>query len=109
MSSLSFLNAGQALVLAIGMTALMILAGFDYAHGRMSEGDFVAVNTFLIQLAVPLNMMGFVYREIKQALVDTERMFALREVPREIEDKPGAPDLAGLVRRSAFRGRRVSL
>jgi len=73
---------------------VMVMAGFGVAKGTMSLGDFVAVNTFLIQLYMPLNMLGFAYREIRSALVNMEKMFGLLEIPGEIADKPGAPPLA---------------
>ena len=91
--SLSAVNAGQALIFNIGLVVLMIMAGFDIAAGRMDAGDFVVVNAFLIQLYLPLNMLGFVYREIKQALVDMESMFRLLAVDEEITDTPDAQDL----------------
>ena len=92
-TSLSLLNIGQSVVVASGLTAMMTMAGFGVAAGAMTVGDFVAVNAYLIQLAIPLNMLGFVYREIKQSLIDTESMFALLGVPQEVADKPGAPPL----------------
>ena len=92
-TSLSLLNICQSAVVAIGLTVMMTLAGYGVAAGTMTVGDFVAVNAYLIQLAIPLNMLGFVYREIKQSLIDTESMFALLDVPREVADKPGAAPL----------------
>jgi ATP-binding cassette subfamily B protein len=92
-NTLSLLNAGQALIFTTGMTALMLMAGFDVAAGRATVGDFVLINTFLLQLSQPLNMLGFVYREIKQGLIDMERMFALRDVAPEVADRAGAQDL----------------
>ena len=75
--SLNFLNAGQALVISIGMIGMMILAAYQIQDGTMSIGDFIIVNTYLIQLAIPLNFIGFVYWQIKQSLVDMENMFTL--------------------------------
>jgi ATP-binding cassette subfamily B protein len=92
-NTLSLLNAGQALIFTAGMTALMLMAGFDVVAGRATVGDFVLINTFLLQLSQPLNMLGFVYREIKQGLIDMERMFALREIAPEIADRAGAREL----------------
>ncbi len=92
-TSLSLLNIGQSLVVAAGLTVMMTMAGFGVSAGTMTVGDFVAVNAYLIQLAIPLNMLGFVYREIKQSLIDTESMFSLLGVPQEVADKPGAPPL----------------
>ena len=91
--SLSLLNVGQGAVISIGMTALMIMAGFDVQDKTMTIGDFVLVNTYLIQLFLPLNFLGFVYREIKQSLTDMDDMFSLLEKETEIEDLPDAPDL----------------
>jgi len=88
------LNAGQAVIMAIGLTVTMLLAGSGIANGTMSVGDLVMVNAYLIQLYMPLNILGFAYREIKQGLTDMEQMFTLLDVPREVEDKPGAPALA---------------
>jgi len=92
--SLSWLNAGQAAIFAVGLSALMTMAAIGVKNGTMTLGDFVLVNAMLIQLYQPLNLLGFVYREIKQALVDMETMFALLGVGAEIEDKPEAKPLA---------------
>ena len=101
-TSLSLLNIGQAIVIAVGVTAVMILAGNGVLDGKLSVGEFVQANTFLIQLYIPLNLLGMVYREIKQSLIDLERMEQLLKEPREIADKPGAPDLAVSGGRVAF-------
>ncbi len=87
-------NVGQGALISAGLVAVMIMAGYGVADGTMTLGDFVAVNAFLIQLYQPLNMLGFAYREIRNALVNMEQMFGLLEVPAEIADKPGAPALA---------------
>lgn len=92
--SLSWLNAGQAAIFAVGLSVLMIMAAMGVKNGTMTLGDFVLINAMLIQLYQPLNLLGFVYREIKQALVDMETMFALLGVGAEIEDKPEAEPLA---------------
>ena len=92
-TSLSVLNAGQALVFSSGLTVLMLMAGRGIANGTMTVGDFVMVNAYLIQLYQPLNMMGMVYREIRQALIDMETMFDLMDVSPEISDIENAPDL----------------
>lgn len=92
--SLSTLNVGQAFIIAVGLVAVMAMAGIGVAEGTMTLGEFVMVNAYLIQLYQPLNMFGFVYREIMQALIDMEKMFSLLDVREEVADKPGAPDLA---------------
>jgi ATP-binding cassette subfamily B protein len=92
-SSLAALNLGQALIVAGGMTWMMVLAANGVAAHDMSLGDFVAINAYMIQLFLPLNFLGFVYREIRRALVDMQRMFDLmRERPR-VADAAGAPAL----------------
>ncbi len=93
-TTLNLLNAGQALIMAVGLTVTMLLAGSGIAQGHMTVGDFVLVNTYLIQIYQPLNILGFAYREIKQGLTDMEQMFTLLSVPAEVQDAPGAPALA---------------
>jgi ATP-binding cassette subfamily B protein len=92
--SLSLLNVGQGFIIAIGLTLVMYRAGVGVVDGTMTVGEFVLVNAYLLQLYQPLNMLGFMYREVKQALVDMESMFSLLRVHREIQDKPGASPLA---------------
>ena len=92
-TSLAFLNIGQAVVVSIGLTLVMYLAGVGIVDGRMTVGDFVMVNTYLMQLYQPLNFFGFVYREIKQGLIDIEKMFDLLRVEADISDAPDAPPL----------------
>src|ERR671925_957933 len=92
-ASLGVLNIGQSLIIAIAVTALMLLAAEGVAAKSFTIGDLVLVNGLLIQLYIPLNFLGMVYREIKQALLDMDRMFRLLSEHREVEDKPGAPDL----------------
>jgi ATP-binding cassette subfamily B protein len=92
--SLNALNLGQATIIALGLTAVMLLAARGVVSGTMTVGQFVMANTFLIQLYAPLNFLGFAYREIKQGLVDMEAMFRLLAVAREVDDRPGAPPLA---------------
>ena len=92
-TSLAFLNIGQAVVVSIGLTLVMYLAGIGIVDGRMTVGDFVMVNTYLMQLYQPLNFFGFVYREIKQGLIDIEKMFDLLRVEADISDAPDAPPL----------------
>ena len=89
-TSLAFLNIGQAVVVSIGLTLVMYLAGVGIVDGRMTVGDFVMVNTYLMQLYQPLNFFGFVYREIKQGLIDIEKMFDLLRVEADISDAPDA-------------------
>jgi len=91
--SLSLLNVGQGFIIAAGLTLVMYRAGIGVVNGTMTVGEFVLVNAYLLQLYQPLNMLGFMYREVKQALVDMESMFRLLRVEREIQDKPGAPPL----------------
>lgn len=91
--SLSLLNTGQAFIIAAGLTLIMIMAGFGVRNGTMTVGDFVMVNAYLIQLYLPLNFLGFVYREIKQSLIDMEAMFGLLDENQEIEDRAEAQQL----------------
>lgn len=91
--SLSWLNLGQQAIIAVGVTAMMWRAAAGVAAGTMTIGDLVLVNAFLIQLYIPLNFLGVVYREIRQALADIERMFELLTVQREVEDAPDAVPL----------------
>jgi ABC-type transport system involved in Fe-S cluster assembly fused permease/ATPase subunit len=93
-TSLSVLNIGQAAIISAGMAIVMIMAAQGIVGGTMSIGDFVLVNTYLMQLAQPLNIFGWVYREIKQSLTDMERMFELLTEELEVRDAPGAPPLA---------------
>jgi len=92
--SLSKLNIGQGAIIAVGLVLNMLLAASGVKNGNMTVGDFVLVNTYLLQLYMPLNFLGFVYRQIKQSLTDMERMFSLLDVEKEVEDKVGAPALA---------------
>ena len=91
--SLNGLNGGQQFLIACSLTIIMLMAAYGVAAGRMTVGDFVLVNTYMIQLFIPLNFLGFVYREMKQGLVDMEAMFRLLREEREVADMPGAPDL----------------
>jgi ABC-type transport system involved in Fe-S cluster assembly fused permease/ATPase subunit len=92
--SLAFLNIGQNAIIAVGVTLLMAMAALDVVQHRATVGDFVLVNAYLIQLYLPLNFLGTVYREIRQALIDMEAMFTLLGVDIEVADPPGAPPLA---------------
>ncbi|MBM3565030.1 MAG: ABC transporter ATP-binding protein/permease [Alphaproteobacteria bacterium] len=93
-TTLSLLNVGQGVVIALGLVAVMVMAAGGVAAGTMTLGDFVLVNAYLVQLYLPLNFLGFIYREIKASLADMEAMFALLRVQQEVTDPPGAPDLA---------------
>jgi ATP-binding cassette, subfamily B, heavy metal transporter len=94
LKTLAALNIGQALIVATGLTLLLWRASAGVVAGTLSLGDLVLVNAFLIQLSIPLNYLGMVYREVKQALTNIERMFDLLGEAREIEDAPGAKPLA---------------
>jgi len=91
--SLSLLNVAQAAVITIGVTAMLVLAALDIRDGEMTVGDFVVVNTYLMQLAIPLNMLGTVYREIRQAMVDMENLFSLMDEATDVADAPDAESL----------------
>ena len=93
-NTLSFLNWGQGTIIAAGLTSVMLMAGFGVADGRMTVGDFVLVNAYLIQLYLPLNFLGMVYRNLRQSLIDMRAMFKLLQVEAEIEDDPDARPLA---------------
>ena len=101
--SLAFLNIGQNAIIAAGVTLLMGMAAMEVVQGKATVGDFVLVNAYLIQLYMPLNFLGTVYREIRQALIDMEAMFALLGVDVEVADKPNAPPLKVSGGRVEFR------
>lgn len=92
--SLAILNVGQAVVISIGLTLVMLITGNAIVAGTMTIGGFVMANTYLMQLYQPLGFFGFVYREIKQSLIDIERMLELLDVEHEIADAPNAPLLS---------------
>ena len=92
-TTLAFLNVGQGIIISVGLVAVMLLAGQGVAAGRLTVGDFVLVNAYLVQLYMPLNFLGVVYRNIKQSLIDLESMFRLLDVQAEIADAPGAVPL----------------
>ncbi len=91
--SLAFLNFGQAFLITGGLVAVMVMAAIGVQNGQLTVGDFVMVNAYMVQITVPLNFLGSVYREIRQALVDMGEMFGLLEQPAEVTDKPGARPL----------------
>ena len=100
-TSLAFLNFGQSFIINTGLIAAMVMAAFGVQNGNLTVGDFVMVNAYMMQLTRPLDLLGWVYREIRQSLVDMGEMFDLLEQPQEVADKPGAPKLAvatGVVR-----------
>ena len=92
--SLSFLNFGQSFLITGGLVAVMVMAALGVQNGSLSVGDFVMVNAYMIQITMPLNFLGSVYREIRQAMIDMSEMFTLLGQPAEIIDKPGALPLA---------------
>ena len=102
--SLAALNAGQALIVSASLTWMMVMAARGVAGGTMTLGDFVAINAYLIQLFVPLNFLGFVYREIRRALTDMQRMFGLLGVQPRIGDGDHALELQGRVPEIVFEG-----
>ncbi len=104
--SLSTLNSGQAFIIALGVTAMLLLAGSEVVHGRMTLGDFIMVNAYMLQLFIPLNILGFIYREMKRSLTDMERMFALLDKHAQVADRPDArplPPVKGDIRFEGVR------
>ena len=95
-TTLSLLNTGQQLIIAVGLVAMLWRATQGVVDGRMTLGDLVMVNAFMIQLYIPLNFLGVIYREIKQSLTDLDKMFTLMDTEREVADAPGAQPLTGL-------------
>ncbi len=91
--SLAMLNFGQTFLITAGLVAVMVMAAMGVRDGSLTVGDFVMVNAYMIQITMPLNFLGTVYREIRQSLVDMGEMFELLEQPAEVNDKPGAPAL----------------
>ncbi|MDT8345524.1 MAG: ABC transporter ATP-binding protein/permease [Thermohalobaculum sp.] len=92
-TSLGVLNAGQAAIIAAGLAAVMVMSALAVQAGTQTVGSFVMVNAFLIQITVPLNFLGTVYREIRQSMIDMREMYALTDTPAEVVDRPGAPPL----------------
>ncbi|TCL09104.1 ATP-binding cassette subfamily B protein [Shimia isoporae] len=91
--SLAFLNFGQAFLITSGLVAVMVMAALGVENGTLTVGDFVMVNAYMIQITMPLNFLGTVYREIRQSLVDMGEMFDLLEQPSEVSDKPDAKSI----------------
>ena len=89
-NSLAFLNAGQSLIITAGLVAVMVMAAMGVSSGALTVGDFVMVNAYMIQITMPLNFLGTVYREIRQALIDMAAMFGLLEQPTEVRDAAAA-------------------
>lgn len=100
--SLSLLNAGQQMIVAVGLTLVLWRAAVGVQAGRMSVGDLVLVNAFMMQLYAPLNFLGMIYRQIRQSVIDLERMFGLLAAPKEVADAPGAEPLIGREGRVSF-------
>jgi ATP-binding cassette subfamily B protein len=100
--TLAVLNVGQAAIIAIGVTALMFKAAYGVVHGTLSVGDLVLVNAYLLQMAMPLNYLGMMYREVKQALTNIERLWGLLEEKQEVRDDPSAPALVTRQPRVSF-------
>lgn len=92
-SSLALLNVGQSLIISAGLVIVLVMAGQGVVDGRFTIGEFVLVNSLLIQIYMPLNFLGFVYREIKQSLVDMEKMFSMIRKDSDVTDRPGAKEL----------------
>jgi ATP-binding cassette subfamily B protein len=92
-TSLGWLNFGQGVIFAGGMAVMMVMSALDVAAGKQTIGDFVLINALLMQLSIPLNFIGFIYREIRQGLTDIEQMFDLLDVRQEVSDAPGAKSL----------------
>lgn len=102
-TSLGWLNFGQGIIFGLGTVIVMCMSALEVQAGTQSVGDFVFINAMLVQLSVPLNFIGFIYREIRQGLTDIEQMFDLLDVPQEITDKPDARPLAVSAGKVEFR------
>ncbi|WP_121634391.1 ABCB family ABC transporter ATP-binding protein/permease [Tropicibacter alexandrii] len=102
-TSLAMLNTGQSLIITTGLVIVMVMAAVGVQNGALTVGDFVMVNAYMIQITMPLNFLGTVYREIRQSLVDMGEMFDLLEQPAEVADKPGAPAISVTGGRVHFR------
>ena len=108
-TSLAVLNTGQAVIFTLGLTSIMVMCALGIRNGTNTVGDFVLVNAMMIQLYQPLNFMGMVYREIKQAVIDIEKMFNVLQRNPEIKDIPGAMPLVVSIGQCAFRRRAFCL
>src|SRR5262249_51496833 len=104
-TTLAVLNIGQGVIIAGGLVGIMVLTAVGVARGRLSVGDIVLVNAYLLQLYMPLNFLGMVYRNVKQSRVDLEQMLGLLKIAPEIVDRPDAPPLA--ISRGELRFRQV--
>jgi ATP-binding cassette subfamily B protein len=102
-TSLGWLNFGQGVIFGLGMTIVMCLSALEVSRGTQTVGDFVFINAMLMQLSVPLNFIGFIYREIRQGLTDIEQMFELLDIRQEVVDGPDAKPLAVGAGRVEFR------
>ena len=100
--SLAMLNVGQTVIMTAGLVGVMVMAAAGVQQGRLTVGDFVMVNAYMLQITTPLNLLGMVYREIRQSLIDMAEMFDLLDQPAEITDRPGAPALAVTAGRVSF-------
>ena len=108
-TSLAWLNIGQSLITNLMMAGAMIFTVWGWSQGRFTPGDVVLVNSLLMQLFRPLDMLGWVYRSIRQGLIDMEAMFELLDTPAEVVDRPGAPALEVKQRQRPVRGRPLRL
>src|SRR5690606_27320099 len=102
-TSLGWLNFGQGVIFGIGMAVIMAMSAMEVQAGTHTVGDFVFVNAMLMQLSVPLNFIGFIYREIRQGLTDIEQMFDLLDVEEEVTDSPAAVPLEVAAAKVEFR------
>jgi ATP-binding cassette subfamily B protein len=107
-TSLAWLNIGQAVIFSIGMAIVMLMSAWEVANGKQTVGHFVMVNAFMMQLAIPLNFIGTLYREISTGLVDMDAMFTLLDEPKEVVDAPDAKDLAVVAAAVSFKDVRFS-
>ena len=108
-TSLGWLNFGQALIFGAGTAVMMVMSALAVQRGEQTLGDFVFINAMLMQLAIPLNFIGFVYREIRQGLTDIEQMFELLEVEAEVVDCPDAERTGDRQGRDRLQGRAFRL